>query len=66
MTELTIQLSEQRFAKLQALAKETGASPEELIHQCVDEWLDGPSEDFTRAARFVLEKNKELYQRLAR
>ncbi len=65
MTALTIQISDQRFAKLQALAKETGMSPEDLVHQCVDHWLEGPPEDFTQAARYVLEKNKELYRRLA-
>lgn len=65
MTPFTIALSEERALRLQELAREAGVAPEELLRASVDEWLSKPREDFARAASYVLQKNRELYRRLA-
>jgi hypothetical protein len=40
-------------------------TPEELARAGLEDWLRQPREDFVQAARYVLEKNAELYKRLA-
>jgi len=61
-----ITLPEEPMQRLKELATEAGIAPEELLRANVERWLTGPREDFTQAAAYVLEKNAELYLRLAR
>jgi antitoxin FitA len=65
MSTITIQLPDDRMHRLQELAKEAKLPPEELLRARVEEWLDGPSQNFLKAAQYVLKKNEELYRRLA-
>ena len=65
MTEITVPLSEQSAQQLRELAERTGVRPEELARASLEDWLRQPREDFVAAARYVLEKNAELYRRLA-
>ncbi len=65
MSNITIQLPDERMQQLQKLAHDAKLPPEELLRVRVEEWLRGPSEDFVRAAQYVLRKNEELYRRLA-
>jgi antitoxin FitA len=65
MTVIPIPLSEDRLARLQAWAEEAGLTPEEFLRRRIDRLLDGPEERFSRAADYVLQKNAELYRRLA-
>ena len=65
MTAITIPLSDERLAALRELAERVGLPPEELLRQRVEEWLATPDESFARAAAYVLQKNAELYRRLA-
>ena len=65
MTTLTVALTEQLMDRLKALAREAGISPEELVRAILEVWLSGPKKDFVQAARYVLEKNAELYRRLS-
>lgn len=65
MTAITIPLSEDRLAQLRELARRANVSPEELARASLEDWLRQPHEDFLQAARFVLQKNAELYRRLA-
>jgi predicted transcriptional regulator len=65
MTAITIPISEDRLERLKQLAEQTGVSPEELARAGLEEWLRRPREDFVQAARNVLQKNAELYRRLA-
>jgi hypothetical protein len=65
MASITIELTEEKALKLQELAMEAGVTPEELLRAGVEEWLREPGEDFAKAAAYVLEKNAELYRRLA-
>ena len=61
----TIALSDEKARRLEQRAREAGVAPEELLRASVEDWLAEPREDFARAASYVLQKNKELYRRLA-
>jgi hypothetical protein len=65
MTMITIPLSEQRLAQLRTWAEQTGLTPEEFLRQHVEELLDWPNKLFHQAAAYTLQKNAELYRRLA-
>lgn len=62
---LTIELSDELSKRLQEIAAREGVSAEELAKVGLEDWLLRPRTDFLEAARFVLEKNRELYRRLA-
>ena len=66
MSNITIQLPDERMQQLHKLATEAQVPPEELLRARVEEWLSGPSQDFLNASKYVLRKNEELYRRLAR
>ncbi len=65
MTSITICLSDEQLVRLRELAKDTELEPEELLRATVRAWLTQPGVDFARAAQYVLQKNAELYRRLA-
>jgi hypothetical protein len=65
MTTITITLSDDRLLKLKETATRLGVSPEDLVRVSVEELLTRPEEAFKRAMDHVLEKNAELYRRLA-
>ncbi len=65
MSTITIALPDERMRALQAAAARLGISPEDLVRVSVEELLAQPDEQFERAAQHVLEKNAELYRRLA-
>lgn len=45
--------------------RELGVDARELAKAAVTDLLSRPADDFDRAAKFVLEKNQELYRRLS-
>lgn len=65
MKHLTIMLPEDRMAKFRELAASLGISPEELAQASIEDLLGRPEEDFRKAAQYILQKNTELYRRLA-
>jgi hypothetical protein len=65
MSNITIQLPDERMQQLQKLAQEANVLPEELLRARVEEWLNSPAQEFLQAAQYVLKKNEELYRRLA-
>lgn len=65
MASITIDLSDSQFQKLQDLAQAYGIAPEVLLRASVDDWLNSQTNEFDDAADYVLEKNAELYRRLA-
>ncbi|MEM4204871.1 MAG: hypothetical protein QXS54_12455 [Candidatus Methanomethylicaceae archaeon] len=65
MTTITIALSDDRLQKLQQIATLLQVAPEELVRVSVEELLSRPEEEFRKALEYVLQKNTELYQRLA-
>jgi hypothetical protein len=65
MTTITITLPDDRLLKLKERATRFSVSPEELVRVSIEELLSRPDEAFQRAVNYVLEKNAELYRRLA-
>lgn len=65
MTTITIPLSEEHIAQLRVWAEQAGLPPEEFLRRRVEHLLDRPDEPFRQAADYVLQKNSELYRRLA-
>ena len=65
MTTITIPLSDERLAQLRTWAEQAGLTPEEFLRRRVEHLLDRPDEPFRQAAAYVLQKNAELYRRLA-
>ena len=65
MVTVTVTLSEDRFQKLQDLAKQFNIPIEQLLRVSFEELVARPQEDFQKALEYVLETYKELYKRLA-
>ncbi len=65
METLNIKLTDQTVARLEAAAERLGLTPEQLLEISLEEKLSRLDKDFLDAAQYVLEKNAELYNRLA-
>ena len=62
---ISLTLNDEQAARLEARARDLGVDPSELAKAAVNDLLTRPADDFDRAAKFVLEKNRELYRRLS-
>lgn len=65
MTSITIDLSDSQFQKLEDLAKAHQIPLETLLKSSFENWLNSQTSEFINAADYVLNKNAELYKRLA-
>lgn len=65
MTVLTVPIDENRLQEIQEAAAAQGMPVEEMVRRSIDEYMNR-RKDFVDSARYVLEKNAELYRRLAR
>lgn len=65
MSKLTIELPDETAAQLKRLAQRLGTPVESLATAGVAELVRRPDEQFSEIVRNVLEKNRELYRRLA-
>lgn len=65
MTTLRFDISDDKAKALEEAAERLGISLEELLRASVDETLQELDADFEKAAQHVLQKNAELYRRLA-
>ena len=66
MTTITIALPDDHLLKLKEKAAQLGLSPEELVRFSIEELLTRPADEaFKQAVTYVLQKNAELYRRLA-
>lgn len=65
MTMITIELPNERLRRLEEMASKLGVTKEELIRVSVEDMLMQPDDEFQKIAKYVLEKNLELYKRLA-
>jgi hypothetical protein len=64
-TTFRLAVSSESARRLTELAGEAGVQPEEFLRVSVEEWLSRPQTSFSEAASYVLNKNAELYRRLA-
>lgn len=65
MTPITISLPEERLKALRERAVRLGVPAEALIRASIDELLSEPDSTLEAAMHRVIEKNDELYRRLA-
>lgn len=65
MPEVTVSLSDEVMRRLEELSKRAGLSVPELVRFGVGDLVTQPDEAFNAAAQRVLDKNAELYRRLA-
>lgn len=65
MDAITVSLPDDRLRALQKLSDQLNVSPEELVRSSIEEFLSRPQESFHDAAEYILEKNRDLYRRLA-
>ena len=63
--KVAIELPPAQAAQLEAEAKRLGVPLEELARAAVTDLLAAPDAAFQEAAARILEKNRELYRRLA-
>ena len=62
---MVVQLGDEQSRQLQDIARELQVDPAELARAAINDLVTRRSDDFERAAQFVLEKNRELYRRLS-
>jgi len=60
-----IDIPEEQLVQLRERAKRLGVSAEDLVRELVGQHLRAPESDFEELASFILDKNHELYRRLA-
>ena len=65
MSTITITLPDERLNRLEHRAADLGITVEELVKMSLDELLAKTEEAFDQAVNRVMEKNKDLYERLA-
>ena len=70
MTGITVAFAEETAVKLNNLAQRLHITPEELIRTSMEDVLASSNDSldrdaFKKVANYVLEKNDELYKRLA-
>ena len=62
---IPLELTAAQEELLRSKAQRLGVKAEELARLAVQDLLERPDEDFERASGYVIEKNRELYQRLS-
>ena len=62
---ISLELDEVESQRLQELALTLKVDANELARAAINDLVSRPAEDFDRAVQYVLEKNRELYRRLA-
>jgi antitoxin FitA len=65
MKVLELQLPEQTASKLQEAAERLSVSAEQLSILSIEEKLAQLEDEFRRSAEYALQKNADLYRRLA-
>jgi hypothetical protein len=63
--KLAIELTEEQAERLREGASRLGVEPEQLALAAVTDLIASEGPDFDAAAQRVLDKNEELYRRLA-
>ena len=65
MPQLTVPLTDESAAQLREFSSRLGVSPEDLVRASVNDLLRRPDDRVRAAMEYVLNKNEELYRRLA-
>jgi hypothetical protein len=62
---ILLELDEVQSQRLRDLALALRVDANELARAAINDLVSRPADDFDRAVQYVLEKNRELYRRLA-
>ena len=62
---ILLELDEEQSQRLERVARELEVDANELAKAAINDLISRPAGDFDRALRYVLDKNGELYRRLA-
>jgi len=62
---ILLELDEVQSQRLRDLALALKVDANELARAAINDLVSRPADDFDRAVQYVLEKNRELYRRLA-
>ena len=65
MSTITITLPEEKAIKLLAMARNMNINPEDLVRVGIEDLISIPEEEIRKAMSYVVNKNLELYVRLA-
>ena len=65
MTRIIVEIDDNKAAILEDKAKKFGLLPEQFVSASIEDLISRPEPDFEEAMRKVLNKNRELYERLA-
>lgn len=65
MTTVTIELSDEQVLTLEQRAKRLGISLEAILQLSIEDFIARSDDRFDQAVAYVLEKNADLYRRLA-
>jgi hypothetical protein len=65
MMTLKVELAQETIARVEEAAQKLGITPEQFLRVSVEEMLIRLEQDFLEAAKYVLDKNADLYKRLA-
>ncbi len=65
MTTITIQITDEESTRMDQIAESTGMRKEDLLKASIRDLVSGPSEDFQYLTQSIIEKNKDLYKKLA-
>ena len=65
MTTLTVTIADRKAKALKSKAERYGLPLEDLLVASIENLVTQPEPDFERALKHVLDKNHELYRRLA-
>lgn len=63
--EIAVELTASQMEQLEVRAKSVGLPKEDLVRAVISDLLNVPDAEFSAAMDFVLDKNAELYRRLA-
>jgi predicted DNA-binding protein len=65
MPDLTVTLSSEEVQRLEELSKREGLTVAQIVELGIKDLISQPEERFQAITRRVMEKNAELYRRLA-
>jgi hypothetical protein len=65
MMTLKVELGEETISRVEQAAQKLGITPEEFLQVSIEEMLIRLEQDFVEAAKYVLDKNADLYKGLA-
>ena len=65
MATVMVSLSDEEMRRLDELSKREGLTVEQMVKLGIHDFISQPDEAFHASAKRVMEKNAELYRRLA-